>query len=104
MLLKSPNKMSAISLWSTIIVFSALWLFLSYVDFSNAFVMVFGKYFIMVALPFLLINPLVGFIYTFFMDKSSKIVYGIIHFVFICTVSVFAFISIMFRYFVPFGP
>ncbi|RWR05045.1 hypothetical protein D4N35_016040 [Siminovitchia fortis] len=60
--------------------------------------------FMEITTPFLIISPLVGFIYSFFIKGKLKILYIILHLACICTISVFAFLAIMFRYFVPFAP
>ena len=72
--------------------------------FDSTIVHMIGKIIIAISLPFLILNPLFGFIYSFFIKGKSKIQYIMLHLICICTISVLAFTAFMFIYFVPFAP
>lgn len=101
--IRDAFKVSVTSLITTIIVFLLLIGFVS--SSIQPGVLYTGiKYFIAVALPFLVLNPIFGFFYSFFIKSKSKIAFIILHLACICTISVFAFFVFMFRYFVSFAP
>ncbi|MCR2820089.1 hypothetical protein [Lederbergia panacisoli] len=91
---KNPSKVSLISLIATIVVFILQLIIPTMVD------KVLGPIF----LVFLLLNPLFGFICSFFIKGKRKILYILMHLACICTISVFAILVIIFRYFASFGP
>ncbi|MCM3442673.1 hypothetical protein [Metabacillus halosaccharovorans] len=99
-----PKKVALISLLATICVTIILLYVLSLSGVDSKIVHMLGKVTIAISLPFLVLNPLLGFIYSFFIKGKIKILYILLHFACVCTISVFAFITFMFRYFVPFAP
>lgn len=101
---RKPYKVALISLIATIVVTVLLLCVLRLSGFDSRMVHMIGKATIAVSLPFLVLNPLFGFIYSFFIKGKSKILYILLHLACICTISVFAFTAFMFRYFVPFAP
>ena len=101
---RTPSKVALTSLIATISVTVLLLCVLSLSGIDSKIVHMIGKVSIAISLPFLILNPLVGFIYSFFVKGKIKILYILLHLICICTISVFAFISFMFRYFVPFAP
>ncbi len=103
-LFKNPSRMARLSLIATVVMTILLLLVLQLVGTDSKLIHLIGKVTIAISLPFLMLNPLLGFIYSFFIKGKSKILFILLHLVCICTISVFAFITIMFRYFVPFAP
>ncbi len=101
---ENATKVSLASLLGTIIVLLALWGLLKFAGSDAIVIQKFGKVFMAVALPFLMLNPIFGLIYSFFIKGRKKIVYIILHVACVCTISVFGFVTLMFRYFVPFAP
>lgn len=101
---KNASKVSLTSLFATIIVSIALICLLMFVNSDANIIQIIAKVFIAISLPFLMLNPLFGFSYSFFIKDKIKILYILLHLACICTISVIAFLSFMFRYFVPFGP
>ncbi|MBP3952801.1 hypothetical protein J7W16_16895 [Bacillus sp. YZJH907-2] len=101
---RNASKVSRLSLILTIVVTFVLLTLPYLAGYEARFVHVIGRTVYAVGLPFLVLNPLLGFIYSFFINEKIKIVYILVHLVFICTISLFAFVVIMFRYFVPFAP
>ncbi|MBU7594834.1 hypothetical protein [Metabacillus halosaccharovorans] len=99
-----PSKVALLSLIATIVVTILLLGVLSLAGVDSKVVHLIGKVTIGISLPFLILNPLVGLIYSFFIKGKIKILYILLHLACIWTISVFAFISFMFRYFVPFAP
>ncbi|WP_078433362.1 hypothetical protein [Metabacillus halosaccharovorans] len=99
-----PSKVALFSLIATIVVTILLLCVLSIAGVESNVVHLLGKVTIGISLPFLILNPLTGLIYSFFINGKIKIVYILLHLACVCTISVFAFISFMFRYFVPFAP
>ncbi|MBZ5753867.1 hypothetical protein [Metabacillus rhizolycopersici] len=101
---RKPSKVALTSLIATIGVAVLLICVLRLAEVDSKVVHMIGKGTIAISLPFLILNPLFGFIYSFFIKGKSKILYILLHVACICTISVFAFVAFMFRYFVPFGP
>lgn len=101
---RKPSKVALTSLIATISVAVLLMCVLRLAGADSQVVHLLGKGTIAISLPFLILNPLVGFIYSFFVKGKRKILYILLHVACICTISVFAFVAFMFRYFVPFGP
>lgn len=101
---RKPSKVALISLIATIVVTVLLLCVLRLSGVDSRIVHMIGKATIAISLPFLILNPLFGFIYSFFNKGKSKILYILLHLACICTISVFAFTAFMFRYFVPFAP
>lgn len=101
---KNTSKVSITSLLATIIIFLAFVGFLNFVSSDVRIIHVMGKVGIPVVLIILMVNPIIGFIYSFYMKGKMKIVMILLHVTCIATISFFAFISMMFRYFVPFAP
>ncbi|WP_318617579.1 hypothetical protein [Sporosarcina sp. YIM B06819] len=101
---KNAPKVSFTSLLATIIIFLAFVGFLNFASSDARIIHVIGKILIPIMLIILMLNPVVGFIYSFYMKGKMKIVMILLHLICICTVSFFAFIGLMFRYFVPFSP
>jgi hypothetical protein len=101
---QNPSRVSLTCMISTITVALSLILLLEFGSSHSELVKMFAKVYIAVALPFLIITPLTGFIYSFFMKSNWKYLYLILNLAGICTISLFALTSFMFRYFVPFGP
>ncbi|MFJ7933810.1 hypothetical protein [Sporosarcina sp. NPDC096371] len=101
---KNASKVSFTSLFTTIIVFLLFVCFLEFVSNDVKIIRMTAKILIPVVLIFLMLNPISGFIYSFFMKGKSKIIMIFLHLACICTISFFAFIGMMFRYFVPFAP
>lgn len=101
---REPSKVALTSLIATIGVSVLLLCVLRLSGVDSSIVHMIGKATIAVSLPFLVLNPLFGFIYSFFIKGKSKILYILLHLACICTISVFAFTAFMFRYFVPFAP
>jgi len=103
-LFRKPAKVAIISLISTIVVTVLLLCVLRLSDVDSRIVHMIGKATIAISLPFLILNPIFGFIYSFFIKGKSKVLYILLHLACICTISFFAFTAFMFRYFVPFAP
>lgn len=101
---RKPSKVTLISLIATIVVTVLLLCVLRLSGVDSRIVHMIGKATIAISLPFLILNPLFGFVYSFFIKRKIKILYILLHLVCICTISVFAFTAFMFRYFVPFAP
>ncbi|WHY79601.1 hypothetical protein QNH20_10860 [Neobacillus sp. WH10] len=101
---KNALKVSFTSLIATIIVTILLLGLLRLAGFDSKILHMIGKVYIAIALPFLILNPVFGLIYAFYVKGKMKILFIFLHFASICTISVFAFIIFMFRYFVPFAP
>ncbi|ENQ3077353.1 hypothetical protein [Bacillus multifaciens] len=101
---RNPFKVAVTSLIATICVLILLMCVLNLSGFDSTIVHMIGKVVIAISLPFLILNPLFGFIYSFFIKGKMKILYIILHLACICTISVFAFMAFMFRYFVLFAP
>ncbi|USK70522.1 hypothetical protein [Peribacillus asahii] len=101
---QNASKVSLTSLIATITVLILLICLLMFGSFDSRVLHLIAKGFIAAALPFLILNPLFGFIYSFFIKGKWKILYIILHFIFLCTISLFSLIAFMFRYFVPFAP
>ncbi|MDR6999101.1 hypothetical protein J2Y67_001548 [Neobacillus niacini] len=101
---RKTSKVALTSLIATIVVSVLLFCVLRLSGVDSKIVHMIGKVTIAISLPFLILNPLFGFFYSFFIEGKSKILYILSHLACICTISVFAFVSFMFRYFVPFGP
>lgn len=101
---RNPKKVTVYAFISSIVVFFLLFLLLSLQPLKIEAIHVFAKFFIAIALPFLIITPFAGLIYSFFIKDKIKYLYMVLHFGCVCTISVFAFMSFMFRYFVPFAP
>lgn len=101
---KNASKVSITSLLATIIIILAFVGLLNFASSDVRIIHVVGKVAIPILLVFLMLNPIAGLIYSFFMKGKMKIVMILLHLACICTVSFFAFISMMFRYFVPFAP
>ena len=101
---RKPSKVALTSLIATIGVFVLLMCVLRLSGVDLKIVNMLGKVSIAISLPFLMLNPLIGFIYSFFIKGKSKILYILLHLACVCTISVFAFVAFMFRYFVPFAP
>jgi len=101
---KNPLKVARWSFISTIIIAILLFCVLQLAGLESKLIHLIGKVTIAISLPFLLLNPLLGFIYSFYIKGRSKILYILLHLVCIGTISFFAFITMMFRYFVPFAP
>ncbi|WP_026561363.1 hypothetical protein [Bacillus sp. J37] len=99
-----PSKVALFSLIATMVVTILLLCVLSLAGVDSKVVHLIGKVTVVISLPFLILNPLAGFIYSFFIKGKIKIVFILLHLACVCTISVFAFISFMFRYFVPFAP
>ncbi|MYL54981.1 hypothetical protein GLW08_16730 [Pontibacillus yanchengensis] len=102
---KQPLKVSFWSLIFTFVVLSVLLIDLEF--FSNTdsdFVYTASKVYIAIALPVLIVNPLFGLIYSFFVEGYRKIIFILLHFASAGTISIYAFLAFMFRYFVPFAP
>ncbi|MGJ7911662.1 hypothetical protein [Neobacillus sp. LXY-1] len=102
--LRKPSKVALTSLTATLVVFILLMGVLRLAGVESRFVHMFGKVTIAISLPFLILNPLFGFIYSFYIKGKRKILYILLHLACVCTISVFAFMAFMFRYFVPFAP
>lgn len=102
--LKNASKVSIISLFATIIIFLAFVGFLNFASSDVRMINMVGKVAIPIMMIFLMLNPIIGFIYSFYMKGKMKVVMILIHLTCICTISFFAFIGMMFRYFVPFAP
>ena len=101
---KNASKVSITSLLATIIIFLAFVAFLNFVSSDARIIHLVAKVTIPVVLIFLMLNPIIGFIYSFYMKGKRKIVMIFLHLTCIVTISFFAFIIMMFRYFVPFAP
>lgn len=101
---RNPSKVALASLIATISVSILLLCILGLSGFDSKIIHLIGKVTIAISLPFLILNPVFGFIYSFFIKGKSKILYILVHLACICTISVFAFVAFMFRYFVPFAP
>jgi len=101
---RDPSKVALPSFIATICVFILLMSVLQLARFDSVIIHLIGKVAVAIFLVFLLLNPLLGFIYSFFAKGKIKILYIILHLACICTISVFALTVIMFRYFVPFAP
>ena len=101
---RKPSKVALASFIATIGVAALLMGVLRLAGADSQFVHLIGKATIAISLPFLILNPLFGFIYSFFIKGKRKILYILLHLACICTISVLAFAAFMFRYFVPFGP
>ncbi len=101
---KNASKVSFVSLLATVIIFSAFVGFLNFASADGSIIHMIAKAAIPVVLIFLMLNPIVGFIYSFFMKGKRKIVMILLHLTCIGSISFLAFISMMFRYFVPFAP
>ncbi|NRD77023.1 hypothetical protein HPT25_05875 [Bacillus sp. BRMEA1] len=96
---RNPSKVALTSLIATVVVSILLVFLITLTDIHIS-----GKVIMAVALSFLIVNPVLGFIYSFFIKGKRKIIYILLHFISLCTISVFAFIAFMFTYFLPFGP
>ncbi len=101
-----PNAMrvSLVSLAATLIVTVVLMVILNLANTNSEIVHFIGKTFIALSLPFLILNPIFGFIYSFKINDPYKILYILLHFASLCTISVVALLGFMFRYFVSFAP
>ncbi|PMC36674.1 hypothetical protein CJ195_14695 [Bacillus sp. UMB0899] len=102
--IRKPYKVALFSLIGTVGVTVLLLFVLSLSGVDTKIIHIIGKVTIAISLPFLILNPLLGFIYSFFIKGKIKILYILLHFACVCSISVFAFITFMFRYFVPFAP
>lgn len=102
--LKDPLKISIISLIATIVITVLLITLLQFASVEFSVFRSFARVFIAITLPFLIVNPLFGFIYSFFIKGKKKFIYIILHLACVCTISLFALVSFMFRYFVSFAP
>ncbi|MBS4217459.1 hypothetical protein KHA96_03925 [Bacillus sp. FJAT-49711] len=91
---RNPSKVSLISLEATIGVFILQLLIPTIVD------KVLGP----ISLIFLMLNPIFGFIYSFFIKGKRKVIYILLHLACICTISFFALTVIIFRFFAHFAP
>lgn len=101
---KHPFKVSIISLIATIVTVVLLITLLQFSSTDSSVFRSFARVFIAIALPFLIVNPLLGFISSFFVKGKKKFIYILLHLACVCTISLFALVSFMFRYFVPFAP
>lgn len=101
---RNPSKVALTSLMATIAIAILLMCVLRLSGADSRLVHMFGKGTITISLPILILNPIFGFIYSFKINGKMKILYILLHFACISTISVIAFIAFMFRYFVPFGP
>lgn len=101
---RDAKKVSVASLIATIVVFVALQGLFWLPEYDIELLHMFANVFIAVALPFLIVVPVAGFIYSFFIKGSIKFLFIILHFICICTISGISFMGFMFRYFVPFAP
>ena len=101
---RKPSKVALTSLIATIGVSVLLMCVLRLSGVDLKIIHMIGKVTIAIALPFLILNPVFGFIYSFFVKGKRKIIYILLHLACICTISIFAFMAFMFRYFVPFAP
>ncbi|MFC0471646.1 hypothetical protein ACFFHM_14380 [Halalkalibacter kiskunsagensis] len=101
---QNTAKVSFASLIATISVSALFLCLITFASYEASAFQLFGKIVIAVSLPFLILNPLFGFIYSFLIKGKRKIVYILLHFICIATISVVSLIVFMFRYFVPFGP
>jgi len=81
---RKPNKVALLSLIATIVVTVLLLCVLRLSGFDSRIVHMIGKAMIAVSLPFLILNPLFGFIYSFFIKGKSKILYILLHLACIC--------------------
>ncbi|WP_235991660.1 hypothetical protein [Metabacillus schmidteae] len=102
--IRKPYKVALFSLIATVGVTVLLLFVLSLSGVDTKIIHIIGKVTIAISLPFLILNPLLGFIYSFFIKGKIKILYILLRFACVCSISVFAFITFMFRYFVPFAP
>ncbi|WP_010677628.1 hypothetical protein [Bacillus timonensis] len=101
---RNPDKVTLTSLIATVIVVALLFVLLNFAVTDSIIIHTIGKIAFAVFLPFLIVNPVFGLIYSFFVKGKIKILYILLHLACICTVSLFAFTAFMFRYFVPFAP
>lgn len=101
---RNPPKVAFASLTATVVVVALLIGLLSLAGDDSKIIHTIGKFTFAISLPFLIVNPVFGFIYSFFIKGKIKILYILLHLACICTVSLFAFTAFMFRYFVPFAP
>ena len=101
---RKPSKVALTSLIATIGVSVLLMCVLRLAGVDSTIVHLSGKGTIAISLPFLILNPVFGFIYSFFIKGKMKILYILLHLACVCTISVFAFMAFMFRYFAPFAP
>ncbi|MDR7071399.1 hypothetical protein [Fictibacillus barbaricus] len=101
---QNPSKVSLTCMIATVAVALSLILLFEFGSSHSELVKMFAKIYIAAALPFLIITPLIGFIYSFFIKGNWKYLYLILNLAAICTISLFALTSFMFRYFVSFGP
>lgn len=101
---RNPSKTAFISLIATLCVLILTVCSFNLSTSDSTIVNLVCKVTIAIFIPFLMLNPLFGFIYSFFIRGKSKILYIILHLVCLCTISNVAFTALMFRYFVPFAP
>jgi hypothetical protein len=78
---RKPSKVALISLIATIGISILLICVLKLSGFESKIVHMIGKVTIAISLPFLILNPLFGFIYSFFIQEKGKsyISYCILH-------------------------
>lgn len=102
--LKNPNKVSKTLFIVTIIIAILLFVILHFAGSESRIIHYTGKIYLAIALPLLMLCPLIGLFSSFFIKGKVKILFILAHFICLCTLSIFAFFSFMFRYFVPFAP
>ncbi|AIF45627.1 hypothetical protein [Virgibacillus sp. SK37] len=101
---QNAMRVSLTSLAATLVVTVILMVILNLATTNTALIHSIGKTYIALSLPFLILNPIFGFIYSFKINDPYKILYILLHFASICTISVVALLGFMFRYFVSFAP
>ncbi|ARK30852.1 hypothetical protein [Halalkalibacter krulwichiae] len=101
---KYALKIALVTLVSSVALFVALISFLSFGDSNSTFFLTIGNALITFSLFFLLVTPLIGFVFSLYISGKRKWIYLLSHIICMATISAFSFISIMFRYFVPFAP
>jgi hypothetical protein len=101
---RNPSKVALISFIATIVVTILLICLLNLTGNDSLIIHMIGKVGIAISLPFLILNPIFGLVYSCFIKGKRKILFIVLHVACIGTISVFAFIAFMFRYFVSFAP
>ena len=81
---RKPSKVALISLIATIVVTVLLLCVLRLSGVDSRIVYMIGKGTITVFFPFLVLNPLFGFICSFYLKGKSKILYILLHLACIC--------------------
>ncbi|GIN19665.1 MAG TPA: hypothetical protein DEO65_16460 [Bacillus bacterium] len=101
---RDPSK---VALTSLILTISMTTLNLGVVfipEFDSRVILILIRVIVDISLILLMVSPLVGLVYSFFIKGKMKILYIILHLACISTFSAIALLIFMFRYFVPFAP